>query len=109
MEEKDMVMNGTAEETVSQPVWEVVPDPVDMDELEEKLEDVEEKLEEAWDDAEQELKRGIAAVKDWLHNTLYEAGRIVKEHKIAVLAIVGAVATVITVAGVIWALLKRED
>lgn len=97
MEEKDIIMN-EQEEKVQQPAWEVVPDPIDMDEVEEALED-----------AEQELKRGIAAVKDWLHNTLYEANRIVKEHKIAVLAIIGGIAAAAAVAGVLWTLLKKKD
>lgn len=97
MEEKDIIMNGQ-EENVQQPAWEVVPDPIDMDEVEEVLED-----------AERELKRGIAAVKKWLHNTLYEANRVFKEHKIAVLAIVGGIAAAAAVVGVLWALLKKKD
>ena len=105
MEEKDIIMN-EQEEAVQQPAWEVVPDPVDM---EEKLEEVGEAVEEALEDAEVELKRGIAAVKEWLHNTLYEANRVFKEHKIAVLAIVGGIAAAVAVAGVLWALLKKKD
>ena len=80
MEEKDMIMNETCEETVQQPAWEVVPD---LETVEEALEEVEEAVEEVLEDAEKELKRGIAAVKEWLHNTLYEANRLFKEHKIA--------------------------
>ena len=106
MEEKDMVMNEVCEETVQQPAWEVVPD---LDTVEEKLEEVEEVVEEALEDAEQELKRGVAAVKEWLSNTLYEAGRIFKEHKIAVLAIIGGIAAAAAVAGVLIAVLKKKD
>lgn len=108
MEENNVVVNEAAEETVQQPAWEVVPDPIDMEAVEEKLEEVEEAVEEALEDAEKELKRGVAAVKEWLHNTLYEANRVFQEHKIAVLAIVGAVATAIAVAGVVIALLKKK-
>ena len=110
MEEKDMVMNESCEETVQQPAWEVVPDLDDVEEkLEEKLEEMEEAVEEVLGDAEQELKRGIAAVKEWLHNTLYEANRIFKEHKIAVLAIIGGIAAAAAVVGVVIAILKKKD
>ena len=102
MEEKDMVMNEVCEEAVQQPAWEVVPDPVDMDAVEDAVEEV-------LEDAEQELKRGVAAVKDWLHNTLYEAGRVIKEHKIAVLAIVGGIAAAVAVIGVLIAVFKKKD
>ena len=102
MEEKDMVMNEVCEEAVQQPAWEVVPDPVDMDA-------VEDAVEEALEDAEQELRRGVAAVKDWLHNTLYEAGRVMKEHKLAVLAIIGAIAAAAAVIGVLIAVFKKKD
>ena len=108
MEEKDIIMN-EQEEVVQQPAWEVVPDPIDMEAVEEALEEVEEAVEEALEDAEKELKRGIAAVKEWLHNTLYEANRVFKEHKIAVLAIIGGIAAAAAVAGVLWALLKKKD
>lgn len=101
MEEKNIVMN-EQEEAAQQPVWEVVPEPINIDE-------VEEAVEEALEEAEKELKRGIAAVKEWLHNTLYEANRVFKEHKIAVLAIIGGIAAVAAVAGVLWALLKKKD
>ena len=106
MEEKDMVMNESCEETVQQPAWEVVPD---LDDVEEKLEEMEEAVEEVLEDAEQELKRGIAAVKEWLHNTLYEANRIFKEHEIAVLAIIGGIAAAAAVVGVVIAILKKKD
>ena len=109
MEEKDIMMNAQTAETVQQPAWEVVPDPVDMEKVEEVLEEVEEAVEDALEDAEKELKRGIAAVKEWLHNTLYEANRIFREHKIAVLAIIGGIAAAVAVAGVLWALLKKKD
>ena len=46
MEEKDIVMTEVTEETTQQPAWEVVPDTVDMETVEERLEDVEEALEE---------------------------------------------------------------
>jgi len=100
MEDKDFVMDA-AEETTQQPAWEVVPDPVDMDAVEEVVEEV-------LEDAEAELKRGVAAVKEWLSNTLYEAGRVFKEHKVAILAIIGAIATAVAVAGAIWAVLKKK-
>ena len=109
MEEKDIMMNEQTEETVQQPAWEVVPDPVDMEKVEEVLEEVEEAVEDVLEDAEKELKRGIVAVKEWLHNTLYEANRIFREHKIAVLAIIGGIAAAAAVAGVLWALLKKKD
>ena len=109
MEEKDIVMTEVAEETAQKPAWEVVPDPIDMEAVEEKLEEVEEAVEEVLEDAEQELKRGVAAVKEWLHNTLYEANRVFQEHKIAVLAIIGAIAAAAAVAGVLWAVLKKKD
>ena len=109
MEEKDIMMNEQTEETVQQPAWEVVPDPIDMEAVEEKLEEVGEAVEEVLEDAEKELKRGIAAVKEWLHNTLYEANRGFQEHKIAVLAIIGAIATAVAVACVLWAVLKKKD
>ena len=102
MEEKDIMMNEQAENTVQQPAWEVVPDPIDMEAVEEAVED-------ALEDAEKELKRGIAAVKEWLHNTLYEVNHIFREHKIAVLAIIGGIAAAVAVAGVLWALLKKKD
>ncbi|MBE6918168.1 MAG: hypothetical protein E7469_00590 [Ruminococcaceae bacterium] len=108
MEEKDIVMTEATEETVQQPAWEVVPDPVNLDAVEEKLEEVEEAVEEVLDDAEEELKRGVAAVKEWLSNTLYEAGRVFQEHKIAILAIIGAIATAVTVAGIVFAVLKKK-
>lgn len=109
MEEKDIMMNEQTEETVQQPAWEVVPDPIDLEAVEEKLEEVGEAVEEVLEDAEKELKRGIAAVKEWLHNTLYEANRVFQEHKIAVLAIIGAIATAVAVASVLWAVLKKKD
>lgn len=109
MEEKDIMMNEQTEETVQQPAWEVVPDPIDMEAVEEKLEEVGEAVEEVLEDAEKELKRGIAAVKEWLHNTLYEANRVFQEHKIAVLAIIGAIATAVAVASVLWVVLKKKD
>lgn len=102
MEEKNILMDEQTEEKIQQPAWEVIPDPVDMDAMEEAVEDV-------LEDAEKELKRGIAAVKEWLHNTLYEANRVIKEHKIAVLAIIGGIAAAAAVAGVLWALLKKKD
>lgn len=102
MEEKNILMDEQTEEKSQQPAWEVIPDPVDMDAMEEAVEDV-------LEDAEKELKRGIAAVKEWLHNTLYEANRVIKEHKIAVLAIIGGIAAAAAVAGVLWALLKKKD
>ena len=98
MEEKDIVMT---EETTQQPTWEVVPDPIDLDTVEEKLEDMEEALEE-------DIKTGIAAAKDWVSNILYEAGRVYQDHKKAVLAIVGAVAAVAAMAGALWVLLKKQ-
>ncbi len=97
MEEKDILMNEQTEETVHQPAWEVIPD-ADLEEVEEVLED-----------AEEELKRGISAIKDWVHNTLYEANRVFREHKIAVLAVIGGIAAAAAVAGVLWALLKKKD
>lgn len=103
--EENIVMT---EETTQKPAWEVVPDPVAMDAVEEKLEEMEEVVEEALEDAEAELKRGIAAVKEWLSNTLYEAGRVFKEHKVAILAIIGAIATAAAVAGVIFVVLKKR-
>ena len=106
MEEKDMIMNETCEETVQQPAWEVVPD---LETVEEALEEVEEAVEEVLEDAEKELKRGIAAVKEWLHNTLYEANRLFKEHKIAVLAIIGGIAAAAAVIGVLVAVFKKKD
>ena len=48
-------------------------------------------------------------MKEWLHNTLYEANRVFQEHKIAVLAIIGAIATAVAVASVLWAVLKKKD
>ena len=39
MEEKDIMMNEQAENTVQQPAWEVVPDPIDMEAVEEAVED----------------------------------------------------------------------
>ena len=102
MEEKNILMDEQTEEKSQQPAWEVIPDPVDMDAMEETVEDV-------LEDAEKELKCGIAAVKEWLHNTLYEANCVIKEHKIAVLAIIGGIAAAAAVAGVLWALLKKKD
>lgn len=97
MELNDILMNEQTEETVNQPAWEVVPD-VDMEEMEDALED-----------AEVELKRGICAIKDWVHNTLYEANRVFREHKIAVLAVIGAIAAAAAVVGVVCAVLKKKD
>lgn len=97
MELNDILMNEQTEETVNQPAWEVVPD-VDMEEMEDALED-----------AEVELKRGISAIKDWVHNTLYEANRVFREHKIAVLAVIGAIAAAAAVVGVVCAVLKKKD
>ena len=110
MEENNVVMNECecVEEAVQQPAWEVVPDPIDMDAVEEKLEEVGEAVEDALEDAEEELKRGFVAVKEWLSNTLYEAGRVFKEHKVAILAIIGAIATAAAVAGVVLTLLKKK-
>lgn len=96
MEEKDIQMEQTAEET-KQTAWEVVADPVGADAAEEVLEDMEE-----------EIKCGICAAKDWLSSTLYEAGRVIREHKKAVLAIVGTVAALAAMAGALWALLKKK-
>ena len=104
MEEKDIVMTEVAEETTQQPAWEVVPDPVDMETVEERLEDVEEALEEM----EEDIKTGISAAKDWLSNILYEAGRVYQDHKKAVLAIAAAVAAVAAMAGALWVLLKKQ-
>ena len=52
MEENNVVMNACecVEETVQQPAWEVVPDPIDMDAVEEKLEEVGEVVEDALED-----------------------------------------------------------
>ena len=97
MEEKDILMNEQTEETTKQPAWEVIPD-IDAEEVEEVLED-----------AEEELKRGISAIKDWMHNTLYEANRVFREHKIAVLAVIGAIAAAATVIGVLCAVMKKKD
>ena len=71
--------------------------------------ELEDEAEELWEDAQSELKRGVAAVKEWLHNTLYEAGRVFREHKTAILAIAGAIAGAATVAAVLWAVLKKKD
>ena len=97
MEEKDILMNEQTEETTKQPAWEVIPD-IDAEEVEEVQED-----------AEEELKRGISAIKDWMHNTLYEANRVFREHKIAVLAVIGAIAAAATVIGVLCAVMKKKD
>ena len=97
MEEKDILMNEQTEETVNQPAWEVVPD-IDTEEVEDALED-----------AEEELKRGISAIKEWMHNTLYEANRVFREHKVAVLAVIGAIAAAAAVIGVLCAVLKKKD
>ena len=59
--------------------------------------------------AQTELKRGVAAVKEWLHNTLYEAGRVFREHKTAILTIAGAIAGAAALAAVLWAVLKKKD
>jgi len=96
MEENVVLTNESAEDTLHNPAWEVVPE-------------LEDEAEELWEEAETELKRGIAAVKEWLHNTLYEAGRVFREHKKAILTIVGVVAGVAAVAGVLWAVLKKKD
>lgn len=96
MEERDMLTNETAEDTLNNPAWEVVPE-------------LEDEAEELWEEAQSELKRGVAAVKEWLHNTLYEAGRVFREHKTAVLAIAGAIAGAVAVAAVLWAVLKKKD
>lgn len=96
MEERDMLTNETAEDTLNNPAWEVVPE-------------LEDEAEELWEEAQSELKRGVAAVKEWLHNTLYEAGRAFREHKAAVLAIAGAIAGAVAVAAVLWAVLKKKD
>ena len=101
MEEKDIVMTATAEETVKQPTWEVVPDPVDAETVEEKLEEMEEALEE-------DIKKGFAAAKEWTSNALYEIGRAFEEHKKAILIIAGAMAAVAAMAGALWVFLKRE-
>ena len=55
MEEKDIMMNEQTEETVQQPAWEVVPDPIDLEAVEEKLEEVGEAVEEM-------LKKSSSAV-----------------------------------------------
>ena len=96
MEENVVLTNESAEDTLHNPAWEVVPE-------------LEDEAEELWEEAETELKRGIAAVKEWLQNTLYEAGRVFREHKKAILTIVGVVAGVAAVAGVLWAVLKKKD
>ncbi len=97
MEEKDILMNEQSEETTKQPAWEVIAD-IDVEEVEEVLED-----------AEEELKRGVSAIKDWMHNTLYEANRVFREHKFAVLAVIGAIAAAAAAIGVLCALLKKKD
>lgn len=99
MEEKDIVMTEAAEET-PKPAWEVVPDPV-----EDKVEEVEDALEEA----EEELKKGFTAAKEWVSDTLYEIGRVYREHKKTILVIVGAVTAVAAMAGALWAFLKKKN
>ena len=96
MEERDILTNETAEDTLRNPAWEVVPE-------------LEDEAEELWEDAQTELKRGVAAVKEWLHNTLYEAGRVFREHKTAILTIAGAIAGAAALTAVLWAVLKKKD
>ena len=99
--EENVVKQEVVEETVQQPAWEVVPEPMDIDAMEEKLENAEETLEE-------EVKKGFCAAKEWLHNALYEAGRVFREHKKAVLTIVAIVVALGAAAAALWAFLKKE-
>ena len=57
---------------------------------------------------DEEVKEGLCAVKEWLHNTLYEANRVLQEHKKAVIAIGAAVAGVIAVLAVVCAVCMKK-
>lgn len=57
---------------------------------------------------DEEVKEGLCAVKEWLHNTLYEANRVLQEHKKAVIAIGAAVAGALAVLAVVYAVLKKK-
>ena len=56
----------------------------------------------------EEVKEGLCAVKEWLHNTLYEANRVLQENKKAVIAIGAAVAGALAVLAVVCAVLKKK-
>ena len=57
---------------------------------------------------DEEVKEGLCAVKEWLHNTLYEANRVLQEHKKAVIAIGAAVAGALAVLAVVCTVLKKK-
>ena len=57
---------------------------------------------------DEEVKEGLCAVKEWLHNTLYEANRVLQEHKKAVIAIGAALPGVIAVLAVVCAVCKKK-
>ncbi len=59
-------------------------------------------------DMEEEVKEGVCAVKEWLHNTLYEANRVLQEHKKAIAVIAAAVAGVFVVAAALFAIFRKK-
>ncbi len=57
---------------------------------------------------EEEVTGGSCAVKNWLNNILYEAGRLLKEHKRVILTIAAVAAGVAAVVAAICIFAKKK-
>lgn len=57
---------------------------------------------------EEEVSGGCCSVKKWVNNTLYEAGRLLKEHKRAILTIAAVAAAVAAVVTAICIFAKKK-
>ena len=67
-----------------------------------------EEMKNAVETVEMEVENSACAVKEWLNSTLYEANRLLQEHKKVILTIVAAAAGVAAVVTAICVLVKRK-
>ena len=67
-----------------------------------------EEMKNAVEAVETEVENSACAVKEWLNNTLYEANRLLQEHKKVILTIVAAAAGVAALVTAICVLVKKK-